>query len=297
MLKEDEIQAMLRLLDDPDEQIYLHIKTKLCDYGPEVIPLLENAWENFSYGVVFQNRIEEIIHNIQFEHLKHHLTEWKNKHSDNLLEGMLWINRYQYPDIDIHKIQQFIELLKRDVWLELNDQLTALEKIKVINHILFSVHNFTGNTTNYHAPQNSYLSDVIETKKGTPVSLSILYMIIAQSLNIPVYGINLPRHFIIAYIDPFSDDKNKVLFYVNPFNKGSVLNKRDIDYFLKQLKIEAHTKYYNPCSNNSIIKRVLNNLSYSYEKLGYLNKVEEIQKLLEIFIDVNDADDTPKEEE
>ncbi len=132
---------------------------------------------------------------------------------------------------------------------------------------------------------------MVETKRGTPISLSVIYIILCKQLDIPIYGINLPRHFVVCYLDryktldPHEDPNNKILFYINPFNKGSVLSKRDIDYFLKQLNVEQKPHYYLPCDHVSIIKRVLNNLIYSYEKLGHQEKVEELNILLDILLD------------
>ena len=75
------------------------------------------------------------------------------------------------------------------------------DHIKLINHVLYNIHGFSGNTTNHKDPQNSYLSQVLETKKGNQISLAIIYSVIAQKLDIPVYGVNLPQHFILAYMD------------------------------------------------------------------------------------------------
>jgi len=72
---------------------------------------------------------------------------------------------------------------------------------------------------------------------------------------------------------------NNILFYINPFSKGLIFNQKDIDQFLKQLNLEPESKYYLPCSNIEILKRCLNNLIFSYEKLGYLEKVEELKGL------------------
>ena len=169
----------------------------------------------------------------------------------------------------------------------MNDDLTAIEKVKVLNHILFEVHQFSGNITNYHAPQNSFINNVLESKKGNPLMLSVLYMLICKELNIPIYGINLPQHFVLAYLNDYAnliDVNNKtlsnnILFYINPFSKGLIFNQKDIDQFLKQLNLEAEAKYYIPCSNIEIVKRSLNNLIFSYEKLGYLEKVDELKGL------------------
>jgi regulator of sirC expression with transglutaminase-like and TPR domain len=185
------------------------------------------------------------------------------------------------------KIRKDLGQIKQDVWLELNDDLTAIEKVKVLNHILFEVHQFSGNITNYHAPQNSFINNVLESKKGNPLMLSVLYMLICKELNIPIYGINLPQHFVLAYLNDYAnliDVNNKtlsnnILFYINPFSKGLIFNQKDIDQFLKQLNLEPEAKYYIPCSNIEIVKRSLNNLIFSYEKLGYLEKVDELKGL------------------
>jgi regulator of sirC expression with transglutaminase-like and TPR domain len=281
-----EVIALITLLDDPDEGIYSQVKDRFVTLGPPAIPHLETAWEN-SFDAIMQKRIETIIHTIQFETLQKALKAWAKEEADDLLKGILLLSRYQYPDLDENKIRKQLLQIKQDVWLELHEDLTALEKVKIINHILFEVHQFSGNITNYHAPQNSFLNNVLESKKGNPLMLSVVYMLICKELNIPVYGINLPQHFVLAYLNDYAnliDVNNKslsnnILFYINPFSKGLMFNQKDIDQFLKQLNLEPEAKYYQPCSNIDIIKRCLNNLIYSYEKLGYLEKVDELKDL------------------
>ena len=281
-----EVIALITLLDDPDEVIYSQVKERFVILGPPAIPHLETAWEN-SFDAIMQKRIEIIIHTIQFEILQKALKKWAIEEQEDLLKGILILSRYQYPDLNETKIRKDLDQIKQDVWLELNDDLTAIEKVKVLNHILFEVHQFSGNITNYHAPQNSFINNVLESKKGNPLMLSVLYMLICKELNIPIYGINLPQHFVLAYLNDYAnliDVNNKtlsnnILFYINPFSKGLIFNQKDIDQFLKQLNLEAEAKYYIPCSNIEIVKRSLNNLIFSYEKLGYLEKVDELKGL------------------
>ena len=283
-----EINALISLLDDPDEGIFKQVSSRFLSLGQDIIPVLEDAWEH-SFDTLIQNRIENIIHQIQFDIIKADLRKWAHPDRQNLLDGALLIARYQYPDIEVSKIRKQINQIKHDVWLELNENLTALEKVKIINHILFDVHNFSGNTTNYHAPQNSYINNVLESKKGNPLLLSIIYTIIAQSLEIPIYGVNLPEHFILCYIDvehmgvPTAEggEGSNVLFYINPFSKGAVFGSKEIDAFLKQLHLSPLAIFYEPCSNLEIVKRLMRNLISSYEKLGYPDKSEELRELLE----------------
>jgi regulator of sirC expression with transglutaminase-like and TPR domain len=275
---------MILLLEDPDEHVFSEIRGQLLSMGNEVIPALENIWES-TFNNTLQSRIEDIIQKIQFNSTSEELKLWAATGGIDLLQGTILISRYQYPDLDEEHIRNQIEMIRKDVWLELNPNLTAFEKVRVINHILFDVYHFTGNTSNYHAPQNSYINNVLESHRGNPLLLSILYSCIAQGLNIPIYGVNLPEHFILAYRDEFlirdsDDEEEPILFYINPFSKGAVFSRREIDTFLQQLKLEPNRIFYESCSNVEIIKRQIRNLITAYEKLGYPNKVVDFKELL-----------------
>ncbi len=288
MRENTEIDALIQLLDDPDPTIYGHVEEKLKSIGQPVIPVLESAWETQTLGVEFQSRVEKIIHTIQFEGLKDAFAHWKNSKDQNLLEAIILIAKYQYPELDEEKIHKDLEKIEQDIWIELNNNLTALEQIRVINHVLYDLHNFSGNTSNYHDPKNSFINIVLETKKGNPISLSIIYMIIAQRLKLPVFGVNLPRHFVLAYcgndelLNHLANGHDKVMFYINPFSQGGVFSKKEIDQFIAQLKIESNPVFTDPCDNLSIVSRVLNNLHFSYTKLGYTDKVAEIEQLQKV---------------
>jgi regulator of sirC expression with transglutaminase-like and TPR domain len=283
MINETEVNSLIRLLDDPDQEIYNHVHEKLLSYGSEVINYLENAFGE-AFDPIQQERIANLVHEIQFDILKNDLRLWQHSGAFDLLQGTLVINRYQYPDLDEQKVINQIEAIKRDIWIQMMNESSPPEQIKLINHVFYSIYGFSGNTANHLDPQNSYLSQVLETKKGNHSLLAIIYSIIAQKLDIPVYGVNLPQHFILAYMDESrqSEFEGGVLFYINAFNKGLIFGRRDVDMFLKQLNVKYDKQFYEPCSNTEIIKRVLRNLISAYEHLGSPEKVAELNELLEI---------------
>ncbi len=209
---------------------------------------------------------------------------WYQGGAFDLLQGVLTINKYQYPDLDEQKVINQIEAIKRDIWLQMIYDGSPAEQVKLINHVFYNIHGFSGNTSNHQDPQNSYLNQVLETKKGNQISLAIIYSIIAQKLDIPVYGVNLPQHFILAYVDETreSEFEGGILFYINAFNKGFIFGRRDVDMFLKQLNLKSEKQFYEPCSNADIVRRVLRNLISAYENLGSTEKVAELSELLRI---------------
>lgn len=290
-MNDKEIESLIKLLDDPDLEIANHVEQKLLSYGNDVIGQLESAWAQ-SLDTVLQERIENLVHKIQFLNVKRELELWYIGGAFDLLQGILIVNKYQYPDLDEQKVINQLEDIKRDIWMQMVYEMSAVEKVKLINHVLYSIHGFTGNTTNHQDPQNSYLSQVLESRKGNQILLAVIYSIIAQKLDIPIYGVNLPQHFILAYVDESPSEsievqkeefEDRILFYINAFNKGFIFGRKDVDAFLKQLNLKANQHFYEPCTNVDIIQRVLRNLISAYEKLSALDKVEELQELLRIF--------------
>ena len=290
MVNNDSILALINLIDDPDESIYEHVHDRLLSYGAEAIPYLETSWEDQDFGLLFQNRIESLIHEIQFEETKRSLKAWKESSTKDLLTGAIAVAKYQYPGLDEAKVRAQIEEIQKSVWLEINNKQTALEIVRIINKVFFGMYHFQGNAKTFHSPLNSYINTVLDTKKGNPLSLSLIYSIIAQNLNIPIYGVNLPNHFILAYMDEYAvnqflpeNNDYGVLFYINPFSKGSLFGIDEIKEFLDGINQPHSRDYFEPCSNTSIIKRMLTNLIASFQEVGNSEKVNELIELRELF--------------
>ncbi|MBN2347210.1 MAG: transglutaminase family protein [Bacteroidales bacterium] len=285
-MTDKEIKALISLLDDTDTEVVNMVSENLLQKGVSVIPELEKAWET-TLNEVLQGRLENVIQNIQFNRTKANLGQWVQSGHDYILEGAFYLAQFQFPEIEFNRIDEEIENIRKDVWLEINNNLTALEKVKILNYVIFDLHKYSRNTSNFYSPQNSYINQVIETKKGNPISLAIIYLSIAHKLDLPIYGVNLPKNFILAYKDEFrqydsKDETEDILFYINPYNKGVVLGKREIDYFLTQQNMEHDQSYYVPCSNAEILIRLINNLILAYEKVGFQDKIQRLNDLIKV---------------
>lgn len=279
-----ELHALISLLDEPDVMILDKIREKIFSYGMKAVPVLEHAWESIPEPLV-QQRIESIIHKVQFDHVFTEFGLWADAGCLDLMKGFILVSRHQYPDLGEEKILQQFGQIHQDVWLEINDELTALEKVKVINHILYDVHKFSANKKHPNSSKNSYIHTVFETRKGNPLSLGIIYLTLAQSQGLPVYGINLPHHFVLAYAnETIENDKRVVdewdiLFYINPYNRGAVFTRREIELFIKQLNLKPEKSFFYPCTNSTIIRRLIDQLKEIYENLGEPEKARELDNL------------------
>jgi regulator of sirC expression with transglutaminase-like and TPR domain len=288
-METERIKALITLLDDPSREVFNTVEGELLKAEVGIVTQLEEAWELQS-DEVLQQRIEDIIHSLQFRDVKKRFRSWVVFNGEDLLTGAWLVARYQYPELTFEEVDRSIEKIRKDIWLELNEHLTALEKVRIINHILFDVYGFSRNNNNYLAPQNSFICDVLDTRKGNPITLSIIYAVIAGRLGLPVYGVNLPQNFILAFMDEplirSYQDKNQeasVLFYINPINKGTVLGRKEIEYFIKQQKLEPHYSYFEPCSNIEIVRRIFTHLTHAYEHTGQYQKSKEINEIKAVF--------------
>jgi regulator of sirC expression with transglutaminase-like and TPR domain len=277
-MTDNELKALVSLLDDQDEQIVTQVVDKIRSLGREAIPYLEQEWEhNFNPSV--QRRIEVLIHDLQYELLKFRIQEWYESKDQDLLTGLWLIATYNYPDLEIEKLKQELEQIYYEAWLEFKPDLYPFDQIKVLNGVLFSKLKFGANTKNFHSPGNSMINIVLESRKGNPITLSVIYMLVAQKLKMPVYGVNLPNLFIVTY----KDDKNQ--FYVNAFNKGLIFSKQDIENYIHELRLTPQDSFFEHCSSLEIVRRVFRNLIMSFDKMGEHEKAEEVKELLLLIAD------------
>lgn len=189
--------------------------------------------------------------------------------TDRLAEYALHLARIlAYPRLDILGLLSSIDTMGQEVALMLKKSgympPRPTQIIEKINDLLFNVQKFKANTDDYYNPLNSYLNVVIERKRGIPITLCILYMKVARSVNFKMYPVNFPGHFLIKHI--LEDNSGEII--VDPFNGGRIMD----DYSLKALIEQAYPQQNIPLTHALVEKataaqvliRMLNNLKGSY---------------------------------
>ncbi len=276
-MNREDLKAMISLLDDSDIEVVNIVENNIKNLGHEVIPILEKEWERNGLNPVLQKKIEDLVHDLHLSNLSADLESWKNNNHADLMTGLWLIAKYQYPDLKVETLNQEIKNIQMKVWVNTHEKMHPNDMVKILNEVIFEQLKFEPNIKNFHSPSNSMFNLVLSQKKGNPVALSCLFILLAQRLDLPIYGVNLPNLFVLIF------DYPGYRFYLNPFNRGQVFLEKDIDDYLKQMNIEPNEKYYKSCSNIEIIKRILTNLSFAYQKIGEEDKQNEVNQFLKIF--------------
>jgi regulator of sirC expression with transglutaminase-like and TPR domain len=280
-------ENLIKLLDDSDAFVYQHVKSKLMELGNDALPALLMGLTNDN--PLLNERIKNIIDEIYFTEVDAKFKELSEKKEGILEEAVFLIANYGYPEMDMKKYQSELDEMSTKLNLSIDKmklnplipQDDPLQIIKIINHFLFYQQGFKGNTENFYEPENTFFNDVMDRKKGIPISLSILYLLICKRLNLPTYGVNLPAHFIIKYVD------EKDEFYIDPYNNGIVISKSEAIKFLSRIGLTKEDfdsiSFLKIADDKDIIKRSLNNLVNIYTRSGDTQKTEQLKKIMSYF--------------
>ncbi|MEM7656803.1 MAG: transglutaminase family protein [Bacteroidota bacterium] len=258
-MNETEFNALIRLLDDDDPEIEAHIQEKLLSLGQEGIPRLETAWEQSSNEVI-SSRIEDLIHRIQTKDTINDLKRWREHGGGSLFKGWFLISQFRYPGMDLMQYKNEINRLVHRIWLETRAGMDLGDKLKVINRMLFGRESYRGVDQRKIEPRHYFLNQTIDHKKGTPLALGLLYLMLCDELDLPIEGIILPGYFILTY----PDDQQE--FYIDPYNKGNFFLRDDLKRSLKQMNVKEHERFFRPTNREEILYRMIRRIMKRFEQ-------------------------------
>lgn len=276
MSDKSEIKSLVSLLDDPDPVVQSEVRSRLMELGEPAVPLLDQQKNQLDDDDT-RELINEIIQWITISSVEEDFLDVLEGGLTNLeqLEDAVFIlSRFDNPTMREseykQKLDQFAEMLSDKVRYSLSET----QKMHEVLDFVFSELGFSGSTTDYYDPQNSYLNRVIDRREGLPISLALIVLFIGRRLELPFHGINMPIHFMLKY----RADNEELL--IDPFDSGKVVTYNQCYYFLKQNGVEPRSEHFEESSEVSILARCIRNLINSYERLDKLNKVEGLKKFL-----------------
>jgi len=199
----------------------------------------------------------------------------------NLERAALYIAQEEYLDLDVDEYLNALDMMADDVREQLPIESYPLKILKTINHYLYGNLGFAGNTENYYDPRNSFFNDVIDRRTGIPITLSLVYLAIAQRLDFPMVGIGMPGHFLIR---PIQEDMD---IFVDAFSQGEILFPQDCQDRLNQMSgqsVEMQPQFLAAVTSRQFLARMLTNLKATYLDRGEMEKVlAAIERILLLF--------------
>ncbi|MCL2027263.1 MAG: transglutaminase-like domain-containing protein [Bacteroidales bacterium] len=287
------ISALIKLIEDPDERIFSQVKDEILLIGSMMIPDLENALVSASDKDSI-DRISEVLNEIQIEKLHQNFEQWIRSEEQDLLELMILVEQIRDFNFSKQSIIEPLTQIKMDMWLELNDYQTILEKIKIIDRIFYDKHKFEADEQEPSLLSNYFIYSVLKNKKGNDTTLGLLYLYFAQTQNISFWGVKLLSNFILAYTNsPENRAIDDVLFYSNPYKilptpykSAAKFSLTNLLEFFANAGADLNVADITPCSNVDIARRWLWFIQQAYIRKNDEGKIALLNKLLKLFAHV-----------
>ena len=181
-----------------------------------------------------------------------------------------------FPGLETAHYAQMLDGMAREVQERLGPRASGEEIVKALNRYMFTEQGFRGNTKNYYDAENSYLNRVLERRLGIPISLAAVYLLVGRRLELPLFGIGMPGHFLVKY----ESDRYKT--FIDCFNGGALLSEKDCARFLVQAGYGFEERYLRKSPPRAMLARMVKNLVTIYSKLDDPLKTDRFTRFLKI---------------
>jgi len=269
-----ELRSLVSLLDDEDPGNLDAVQKRILEVGAPAIPLLEELRENS--GPDLASRADALSRQLRFYGLRQEFQEMAAAPDPDLEQGVWLIARFGHPGLDYTAYHARLDEMAQQVRCELPPGSGPEPAMQRLNHLLFSVLGFHGNEKRYYDPDNSYLNRVIDNRLGIPVSLSVLYLLLARRLGLPALGVAVPGHFLVGL------RLGRGVCYLDAYNGGKLMNLSEVQRLVESGGRVFHPAHMAAAGARDILIRMLRNLIPIYREQSQPDRAEMLSSLVDI---------------
>lgn len=261
-MEKSEIQALIKLVDDPDPKVFNDVSKIIIEKGNQFLPFLEESW-TYNSNIEYQKRIQYLLERIQINETANQIQAWKQNRERDLLDFFVIVEKAFLLHDDLIDIKKEVEQLNKEIWLDLNNNFTAIEKLKIVNYHIFGKQNFK--SIDKISSNNLLFSQFLINKDVFVFMLGVLYQYICEKNNIPVKLLNIPNLVLLGYFDEITatiafatEDHHNIVCFVHPSQKGLIIGRNVVDEYFEKQAMKAKSKYFKALSDLECALIVIN---------------------------------------
>tara|TARA_B100000315_G_scaffold260889_1_gene326889 strand:- start:6798 stop:7649 length:852 start_codon:yes stop_codon:yes gene_type:complete len=273
--REKDIGPLIALLEDNDQKILDTIVEHIVNIGTTAVPHLKRATiTNPALGP----RIESVVEEIRINELEKAFLLLP-KHGDTMhgLEvGSFLITKLVYPNINVQTYSDKIDEMAKEAREKIARYTSNNDILNAFNHYFFIDQGFHGNTLQYNEVDNSFLHRIIDRRKGIPISLSVLYMLLGSRLDLPLHGVGAPGHFLVKF------DARDYRIFIDCFAGGKLLTDKECARFLIRNGYGFKSSYLHRSPVQDIVTRMIKNLISLYQANNQPARVVQLRRFINL---------------
>jgi regulator of sirC expression with transglutaminase-like and TPR domain len=261
MYTDTEVDSLIRLLADDDETMLTIVSDRLFEIGDAAVSSLWDA--RLQVSLATRDRIDHILSRLSVDAGRElAMEEWQGLSAQpgelDLEKGIAGIARSNFPDLNWDKYSRKLDEMADELAIRMIGVSDPHDVIELFTQYMFQEQQFTGPDLSAYEPDDCYINQVLDRKRGLPISLSALCMLIGNRLSLPIHGLGLPGHFIAKY----QVDDTEVLF--DPYHEGMVVTREECEEMIIRNQYRYPNEFFEPYSNRMILARMLGNLRNIY---------------------------------
>lgn len=271
-LTDREKAALVTLLADEDPQVYPAIRRRILANGGQDATWLHPL--RLSSDPTVRARAQEILEVFARQEAHRRFLNYCERHrqDSDLEEGVWLIAQTQYPTINVEAYRALLDSFAGDLRERIGPRRGAADVLSAMNLYLFDELGFAGNVEAYFEPDNNYLNRVLDRRTGNPLTLCIVYWLLARRLRLPIVGIAMPVHFLCRYQSPTA------AFFIDVFNRGRLLTRTDCIRHLQQQDLGFTERFLAPATARETLLRMCHTLHQIYAELRLPEETSRLQR-------------------
>ena len=273
---ERELRSLVTLLDDEDQSSVELVRRQILTVGDRALPYLDELRHHGAGELAA--RAEEVADELRYLGIRREFESLAQASDPDLEKGVFLLAKFGHPQTDLRPYTSWLDRVAGRVQDELPNETDQSVLFQRLNSHLFQALGFNGNESRYYDPDNSFVHRVIETRRGIPVSLSVIYLLLAKRLGLSVYGVATPGHFLIGF------RPGPQPCFLDAYHKGRIMDLHEVRRMLLRGGYEFRPDFVDRCSNRDIMARMMRNLTAIYEKAGAAGKAERLAELTRVLL-------------
>jgi regulator of sirC expression with transglutaminase-like and TPR domain len=261
MSSKSEIESLLFLLDDPDDFVRKTVLDRFASMTHQHVPLLDE-FRAKTKDASTKRILDETILKLTFPSIEHeflNLLETGVTTYEELEAAALILCRVQNPTIREEIYIRKLNYMASEIQAEILYTLQPVKQMELLIYHIFHTHGFGPPEQPAFQANEVQLCGVMDTKKGIPLSLSLVVLFLARRLDLPFSGVNMPIHFMMRY------DFDAQVVYLDPYNGGRPVSLEECLNFLRKNNIRPEQEYFNKSTPLQMLVRTLRNLFNAYD--------------------------------
>ena len=273
-LPESQRAALICLLADEDPVVYRTVRDKLVECGPSAREWLRPHL--LSSDPLLRRRAHEIVEHFERQTADDRFLAFCLKQGEDLdlEQAAFLLSQTRHPGTNLEAYQALLEEFAGDLRERVAFARGSRGILGTLNHYLFAERGFHGNEEQYYDPDNSYFTKVLDRRVGIPISLCLVYMLIARRLRLPVAGVGLPGHFLCRF-QSSSDE-----LYIDCFDGGRIMTKAGCVQEHLSGHYDLRDEYLVPLSPRRVLMRLCGNLHRIYYHFKVTDEITRCQRYL-----------------